>query len=50
MADAEQTHTRALVLSMIMTEVCAISESWDKASNYFMDMVLMCNHDAVIHC
>lgn len=35
MSDAEQTHTCALVLSMIITEVCAISESWDKASNYF---------------
>jgi len=50
MSDAEQTHTHALILSMFMTEVCAISESWDKASNYFMDMVLIWNHEAVIHC
>lgn len=40
MADAQQTLTHALVLSLIMTVVCAISESWDKTSIYFMDVVL----------
>lgn len=49
MSDAEQTHTCVLVLSMIMTVVRAISELWDKASNCFMDMVPIWNHDAVIH-
>ena len=50
MSDAEQTRAHALVLSMIMTEDCAISESLNKALNYVMDMVPVWNHEAVIHC
>lgn len=50
MSDAEQTHTCALVLSMNITELRAISRSWDKASNYFMDTVPIWSPDAVIHC
>lgn len=38
------------LVSMVVMKVCAISESGNEASKYFMDMEPVWNHDAVTHC